>query len=83
MPARDEERWEQNEEGAWTRKLQDPGLAVAEDEDGSVPEGVNATKAAYEYAVEEGVDLSSVTGSGLDGKITKPDVEAAVEARTA
>ena len=36
-----------------------------------------ATKEAADLADELGVDLSSVQGSGKDGKITKPDVEAA------
>jgi hypothetical protein len=36
----------------------------------------DATPAALEYAAEKGIDLSQVEGSGKDGKITKPDVEA-------
>jgi len=39
-----------------------------------------ATKEAAELAEELGVDLSSVQGTGKDGKITKPDVEAAAAA---
>ena len=34
-----------------------------------------ATKAAKERAEELGVDLSSVTGTGLNGRITVGDVE--------
>lgn len=40
-------------------------------------EGVNATPAAVEHAEATGVDLSEVDGSGKDGRVTKPDVEAA------
>lgn len=40
---------------------------------------VNATPAAKDLAEEHDLDLSSVQGSGEDGKITKPDVEAALE----
>lgn len=39
----------------------------------------DATDAAQELADAEGVDLSRVKGSGADGRITKADVEAAVE----
>ena len=38
---------------------------------------IDATDAAIEAAEELGVDLASVTGSGVDGRITKADVEAA------
>lgn len=40
---------------------------------------VEVTPAAEELAKEKGVDLSKVEGSGKDGKIIKPDVEAVVE----
>jgi pyruvate/2-oxoglutarate dehydrogenase complex dihydrolipoamide acyltransferase (E2) component len=46
---------------------------VAEDE-GDDP---YATTAAKERAAELGVNLDSVTGSGLNGRITVSDVEAA------
>jgi pyruvate/2-oxoglutarate dehydrogenase complex dihydrolipoamide acyltransferase (E2) component len=36
---------------------------------------VDATAAAEELAAEEGVDLSEVEGSGVEGRVTKPDVE--------
>lgn len=38
---------------------------------------VNATKGASDLAVERGVDLETVTGSGKDGRIVKADVEKA------
>ncbi len=37
---------------------------------------VDATEAAIGLAEELGVDLSEVEGSGIEGRITKPDVEA-------
>lgn len=40
---------------------------------------IDATEAALELAEELGVDLSEVEGSGADGRITKPDVEAFLE----
>jgi pyruvate/2-oxoglutarate dehydrogenase complex dihydrolipoamide acyltransferase (E2) component len=39
-------------------------------------ENFDATKGAIELAEEKGVDLAAVTGTGDDGRITKPDVEA-------
>lgn len=41
----------------------------------------NATDAAKELAKENGIDLATITGTGKDGVITKPDVEAAIEAK--
>jgi len=56
-----------------------PHVEKDEEEVGAVePEEPNATSAAAELAAESGVDLSEVEGSGKDGKITKPDVEAAL-----
>ncbi len=40
---------------------------------------VDATEAAIELAEELGVDLSEIEGSGTEGRITKPDVEAFLE----
>jgi 2-oxoacid dehydrogenase-like protein with E3 subunit-binding domain len=42
-------------------------------------EDIETTGAAAERAAELGVDLSTVTGTGKDGRITKSDVEAAAE----
>lgn len=39
---------------------------------------VDATAAAAELAAEHGVDLETVEGSGVEGRVTKPDVEAAI-----
>lgn len=47
---------------------------------GGEPEPVDATDAARELAVEEGVDLVDIGGTGSDGRVLKSDVEAAVEA---
>ena len=40
-------------------------------------EDIETTGAAAERAAELGVDLSTVTGTGKDGRITKADVEKA------
>ena len=42
-----------------------------------------ATDAAQELAAQEGIDLSTVEGTGAEGKITKPDVQAAVDEQAA
>jgi pyruvate dehydrogenase E2 component (dihydrolipoamide acetyltransferase) len=47
---------------------------VGEEDEGDDP---YATTAAKERAEELGVDLANVTGSGLNGRITVSDVEAA------
>ena len=44
-------------------------------------EGPKASAAARALAEENGIDLSTITGSGDGGTITKPDVEAAIEAK--
>ena len=40
---------------------------------------VDATEAAIELAEELDVDLSKVEGTGTEGRVTKPDVEAFIE----
>ena len=71
MPGKDLTRWQQNEDGTWSRKLSDhTEVGVA-----------NATASAVQLAEELGVDLANVTGTGKDGKITKPDVEEAATAQ--
>ena len=63
-----------------------PGDAVGQPSDtsdggegaggGKDDEGVNASKAAMELMAEYSVDPATVQGSGRDGQVTKPDVEA-------
>lgn len=57
----------------------DPEPALVRDytPEGQERERVRATAAAEAHAAETGVDLASVKGSGLGGKVTKGDVEAA------
>ncbi|MNO31424.1 branched-chain alpha-keto acid dehydrogenase subunit E2 [compost metagenome] len=45
-------------------------------------EAPKASKAARALAESAGIDLSKVTGTGNDGAITKPDVEAFIAAHT-
>lgn len=71
MPAKDETRWTQADDGSWTRKR---GGVV--ETTGYNP---NATAGALEAAEELGVDINTISGSGKDGKITKADVEAAAD----
>jgi pyruvate/2-oxoglutarate dehydrogenase complex dihydrolipoamide acyltransferase (E2) component len=52
---------------------------VGEQPDEESAEDVAATKAAQDRADELGVDLASVQGSGLNGRVTVGDVEAAYE----
>lgn len=84
MPVKDETAWKQNEDGSWSRRN------AAGDEEttfyaetvaaSQAAEGlVNATAGAIAAADEYGVDLSTVTGSGSGGRITKGDVEAATK----
>lgn len=57
--------------------------SVEADADGfTEKDDIEATDAAKALASELGVDLSQVEGSGKEGRITAPDVEAAVEAAT-
>lgn len=42
-------------------------------------ESVDATPAAIDLARDKGVTLSSIEGSGKDGRVTKSDVESEVE----
>lgn len=41
---------------------------------------ISATEAALKLAEEYGIDLSQVTGTGQDGRITKADVEELIDA---
>ncbi|MDM1545523.1 E3 binding domain-containing protein [Ignatzschineria indica] len=40
---------------------------------------MNATQAAIDYALANGIDISNVPGNGSGGNITKPDVEKYLE----
>ena len=63
---RDYNRWQQNQDGSWSRRPLS----------GSVPA---ATPGALEAADEYGIDLTTISGTGKDGKITKADVEATLQ----
>ena len=49
--------------------------------EGDWGEEIDATDSAKALAKENGIDLSSVKGSGDGGRITKPDVQAVVDAQ--
>jgi pyruvate dehydrogenase E2 component (dihydrolipoamide acetyltransferase) len=51
--------------------------------DGHLPGGVKASPIARRMAVELGVDLKRVSGSGPRGRIVKKDVQSAVETKAA
>lgn len=40
---------------------------------------IDATDAARDLATEHDIDLATVTGTGVDGRITKDDVQAVVD----
>jgi pyruvate/2-oxoglutarate dehydrogenase complex dihydrolipoamide acyltransferase (E2) component len=63
---KDEARWQQNDDGSWSRRIGD-----------MTPAQPDATQGAVDAAAELGVDLASLTGTGKGGKIIKSDVEAA------
>jgi len=71
----DDRRWTQNPDGSFSRIAQ-AGTAVEEHSD-AYYEDLSTTGAAAQLAEELGVDLSTVSGTGKNGKITKADVEAA------
>lgn len=55
---------------------EDPGAGLENGDDGhSVKEPPVATENAVKFAEENDVDLSEVTGTGSEGRITQPDVE--------
>ena len=71
MPGKDLNVWEQTEDGSWIRKRSNSEEPVAKEK------GPNATSGAVDAAAELGIDLTTISGTGKDGKITKADVEAA------
>ena len=83
MPARDLTAWEAREgdhaeDVTYSRLRQQPGETPTDELQTSSESSpsYDATDSAVELAAELGVDLSTVTGSGADGRITKADVEA-------
>lgn len=72
LTVKDMTRWQLNEDGSYSRRIPTQGGTVVE-------EGINATAGALAAAEELGVDISTVTGTGADGRILKSDVEAAAE----
>lgn len=91
MPTRwNMDRWFQNEDGTYTRERRgmvveengakaevevvEPEVEAVEEE---YVEGYDATPAAEELAGELGIDLATVEGTGVEGRITKADVEEA------
>lgn len=64
----DRDRWDVLPDGSRRRKVR----RLTSDD-------INATAGAIALAEELGIDLGTVEGTGLDGRITKPDVEAAAE----
>jgi Pyruvate/2-oxoglutarate dehydrogenase complex, dihydrolipoamide acyltransferase (E2) component, and related enzymes len=84
MPGRDLDRWQETEAGVWERKLGE-GEVVVEDapaeeaaaEEAYTEGGINATDGAIEAATELGIDIATVAGTGLNGRVTKADVEEA------
>jgi pyruvate/2-oxoglutarate dehydrogenase complex dihydrolipoamide acyltransferase (E2) component len=71
----DDRRWVQNPDGSFSRIAQ-AGTAVEEHSD-AYYEDLATTGAAAELAEQLDVDLSTVKGTGKNGRITKADVEAA------
>jgi pyruvate/2-oxoglutarate dehydrogenase complex dihydrolipoamide acyltransferase (E2) component len=56
------------------------GMTPREDE-GDGEEEEDATEAAASFAEENEIDLADVKGTGKDGRITKADVQKAIDAR--
>ena len=64
---------------------EDGKFTEAPEEEGKEGEEVkqpDVSVSALKLAEENGIDLKTVTGTGAEGKITKPDVQAAIEAKT-
>ena len=66
----DEQNWVLQEDGSYVRHAGHGGEGAGE-------ESESATAAAVSLADELGVDLSTVEGTGADGRITVGDVRAA------
>lgn len=59
---------------------QDP-LKMAKTGDAKTEDGFDASSAARELASANGIDLADVVATGQNGKITKTDVQTAIDAR--
>ncbi len=87
MRTYDDKRWVKNEDGSFSRippsePDQLPGaieVTTPEAPNENYYKDIATTGAAADLAAELGVDLSEVEGTGLHGKITKADVEAAAK----
>lgn len=64
-------RYSDDSAGPSTRRAREHGAHYYEE--------ISVTGAAAELAAELGVDLSTVTGTGKNGNITKADVQKAAE----
>jgi len=73
----DDRRWIQNPDGSFSRKEQVVKEVEAFEQSENYYKDISTTGAAAELALELGVDLSEIEGSGKGGRITKADVEAA------
>jgi len=76
----DDRRWTLNPDGSFSRKITVEETPAEEPKSERYYEDISTTGAAAERAAELDIDLSTVTGTGKNGRITKADVEAAAEA---
>lgn len=60
----------------------DDDFPTLSDDDGDEPTGANASDAVKQFAIENGVDLMQVEGTGKGGTILKRDVQAVIAARS-
>lgn len=65
---------------AWLRFKQIEEVKDSTPPPADPPAGPDISEAARKLAEEKGIDLTKVTGTGANGAITKPDVEAAIAA---
>ena len=64
----------------WYRVIPEEGLEEVEIiEEVEPSDGIDATPSARALATEYGVDLSTIPGTGKDGRITRGDVEPFIE----
>ncbi len=80
----DDKRWIKNPDGSFSRippqvPDQEPQSILVTTpqpvEDENYYKDITTTGAAADLAAELGIDLSTITGTGLHGKITKADVQ--------